>query len=151
MRNYTSSGPMKPSSRFTVAIHILTLLAHGDQSEPITSEYVAGSVNTNPVVIRRLLGLLRRAKLVGSQGGPGGGWRLLALPRTITLRDVFRAVEVDPLFPLHASTPNPRCPVGSTIQAALGTHYQAARQALERDLQRTTIADLLQEVRTLAR
>jgi Rrf2 family protein len=142
---------MKPSSRFTVAIHILTLLAHGAPDEPVTSEYLAGSVNTNPVVIRRLLGLLRRARLVRSQGGPGGGWLLLAAPRDITLRDVFQAVESDPLFPLHASTPNPRCPIGSNIQAALGGHYQAARQALERDLDRTTIADLLREVRALAR
>lgn len=142
---------MKPSSRFTVAIHILTLLAHQSGGESVTSEYVAGSVNTNPVVIRRLFGLLRRAKLVRSQGGPGGGWRLTIPPRNITLREVFQAVERDPLFPLHAGVPNPRCPVGSRIQAALGEPYRAARQALERDLARTTIADLLEEVRALAR
>ena len=142
---------MKPNSRFTVAIHTLTLLAHEAGKDPLTSEFIASSVNTNPVVIRRLLALLREAKLVRSQGGPGGGWQLMAPPKSITLRDVFQAVQTGELFPLHASTPNPRCPVGSTIQAALGTHYDDARLALERDLERTSIFDLLQDVKMLGR
>jgi Rrf2 family protein len=138
---------MRPSSRFTVAIHVLTLLAHGAEGdEPLTSEYIAGSVSTNPVVIRRILALLRKARLVRSRSGPGGGWQLVVQPRAITLRDVFRAVEAEALFPLHASTPNPRCPVGRTIQAALRAPYDEARLAVERNLERTTIADLLQEV-----
>jgi DNA-binding IscR family transcriptional regulator len=139
---------MKPNSRFTVAIHILTLLAH-QGGEPATSEFIASSVNTNPVVIRRLLALLRTARLVRSQGGPGGGWQLVVRPGSITLRDVFGAVHDGQLFPLHSSAPNPRCPVGSTIQAALGTRYHDARQALERDLERTTILDLLRDVKAL--
>lgn len=142
---------MKPNSRFTVAVHILTLLAYGADDAPMTSEFISGSVNTNPVVIRRLLALLRKAKLVRSQGGPGGGWRLVVPPKGITLRDVYRAVESDALFPLHTSIPNPRCPVGSTIQSALVGHYEEARLALERDLERTNIADLLEDVSTLAR
>jgi Rrf2 family protein len=138
---------MRPSSRFTVAIHVLTLLALGaDGEQPVTSEYIAGSVNTNPVVIRRILALLRKAKLVRSRSGPGGGWQLVVAPGGITLRHVFRAVEGEALFPLHASTPNPRCPVGRTIQAALDAPYAGARLAVERNLEKTTIADLLAEV-----
>jgi Rrf2 family protein len=142
---------MKPNSRFTVAIHILTLLAHEAGVGPLTSEFIAGSVNTNPVVIRRLLAMLRDARLVRSQGGPGGGWELTLPPKAITLRDVFRAVQRDELFPLHASTPNPQCPVGSKIQAALGTHYDDARLALERELERTSVADLVQDVKARVR
>ncbi|MBI5070965.1 MAG: Rrf2 family transcriptional regulator [Deltaproteobacteria bacterium] len=142
---------MKPNSRFTVAIHVLTLLAHEAGGEPVTSEYIAGSVNTNPVVIRRLLALLRQAKLVRSQGGPGGGWQLTQPARAITLRDVYRAVQGDQLFPMHAGAPNPRCPVGAGIQAALGAPYAEARLALERQLGRTTVADLLRDVRAQAR
>ena len=62
------------SSKLTVGVHILTLLA-SSPGEPLTSEYIAGSVNTNPVVIRRLLGLLREAGVVvihGAAYGPGG-------------------------------------------------------------------------------
>lgn len=141
---------MSGNSRYTVAIHVLTLLAHSGP-EPLTSEYIAGSVNTNPVVIRRVLACLRTSKLVVSQGGPGGGWRLVRSPRAITLRDVYRAVEGSTLFPLHSNTPNPRCPVGSTIQRALMGHFESAQLALEKDLQRITVADLVKEVRSMKR
>lgn len=139
---------MSTNSRFTVGIHILTLLAHGN-GEAVTSEYIAGSVNTNPVVIRRLLSQLRDAKLVTSQGGPGGGWQLARRPRGITLRDIYVAMEGSTLFPMHPSPPNPRCPVGGTIQAALTDHFDDARHALEQQLARTTVADLVEEVKTM--
>jgi Rrf2 family protein len=141
---------MNTSSRFTVGIHILTLLAYGG-GETMTSEYIAGSVNTNPVVIRRLLSLLRAANLVTSQGGPGGGWQLDRSARSITLRDVYIATEGNTLFPMPPATPNPRCPVGSTIQSALSEHFDDARNALEKQLGQTTIANLVEEVKTLPR
>jgi len=136
---------MNNNTRFTVAIHILTLLAYCGP-EPLTSEFIAGSVNTNPVVIRRILANLRQAGLVSSQGGPGGGWQLLKAPETVTLRQVFLAMEETSIFPLHSSDPNPLCPVGRTIQQALMRCFQSAQVALEQDLDRTTIAQLVQNV-----
>jgi len=139
------------SSRFAVAIHILTLLTQ-EPDVPATSEYIASSVNTNPVVIRRTLGGLRRAGLVRSQGGAGGGWRLARDAEAITLRDVYRAVEEEDeaVFPLHHRPPNPNCPVGRHIQRALAVHFAAATRALEDELARRTVADVLREVRALA-
>lgn len=139
------------SSRFAVAIHVLTLLTQ-NPDEPATSAYIAGSVNTNPVVIRRVLGGLRRAGLVRSQGGAGGGWRLARDAETITLRDVYRAVEEEDeaVFPLHHRPPNPNCPVGRHIQRALAVHFAAATRAMEDELARRTVADVLREVRALA-
>jgi DNA-binding IscR family transcriptional regulator len=116
---------MNVSTRFTVALHILTLLASSPE-EALTSEHIAGSVNTNPVVIRRLLGLLRRACLVSSQGGAGGGWELSVDPDSITLADVRRAVKEGSPFTFHSQPPNPACPVGRNIQAALGGVYDEA-------------------------
>jgi len=136
-------------SRFTVAIHVLTLLAHCGP-EPQTSEFIAGSVNTNPVVIRRLLSHLRAARLVASQGGPGGGWHLLKAPESITLKAIFKAMEEHPILPLHSSEPNPHCAVGRTIQSALHSHFHAAQAALEAELERVTIAHLLVSVRKKA-
>jgi len=139
------------SSRFAVAIHILTLLTQ-EPDVPATSEYIASSVNTNPVVIRRTLGGLRRAGLVRSQGGAGGGWRLARDAEAITLRDVYRAVEEEDeaVFPLHHRPPNPNCPVGRHIQRALAVRFAAATRALEDELARRTVADVLREVRVLA-
>ena len=137
---------MHNSCRYTVAIHVLALLAHCGPDQ-LTSDYLAGSVNTHPVVIRRLLASLRAAKLVRSQGGPGGGWQLLKDPGQITLREVLAAVEGAAIFPLHSSDPNPRCPVGREIQALLAEPFQSAQDALEKDLERTTIAALVAKVK----
>ena len=92
---------MTISSRFAVAVHILTLLETG-RGEPLTSEYMAGSVNTNPSVVRRILTLLARAGLTRARMGAGGGTVLARPAGEITLRDVYRAVECEErLFSLH--------------------------------------------------
>lgn len=134
------------NTRYTVAIHILTLLAYCGP-DALTSEFIAGSVNTNPVVIRRILARLRAAKLVASQAGPGGGWQLLRDPGKITLRDVLLTVERDPTFLLHSAPPNIECPVGKAIQTLLTRRFRSAQEAMERDLDRTTIAQLMTEVK----
>ncbi|HVA91008.1 MAG TPA: Rrf2 family transcriptional regulator [Chloroflexota bacterium] len=136
---------MNTSSRFAVAIHVLTLLAL-NHDQLVTSERIAGSVNTNPVVIRRLLGALREARLVTSQGGNGGGWRLVGDPEAITLRDVYRAVEDSALFSLHHQPPNPACTVGRHIQQALNGRFADAMHAMEDELAQSTIAGVLREV-----
>ena len=137
------------SSRFTVATHVLTLLASSD-GEALTSAYIASSVNTNAVVIRRLLGLLRKARLVRSHPGPGGGWHLARSARTITLRDVYRASGEAGVFAMHPSPPNPRCPVGANIQPILSGHFDDAQRALEEELERTSVESLLGQVRERA-
>lgn len=134
------------NTRYTVAIHVLTLLAFRDP-EALTSEFIAGSVNTNPVVIRRILSSLREAGLVTSQPGPGGGWQLLREPRKINLRDVLLAMNGDCPFPLPAAPPNILCPVGKAIQDILTGRFRAAQEAMERDLARTTLAHLVHDVK----
>lgn len=138
---------MSNNSRFTVAVHTLTLLAQS-RGEPVTSELIASSVNTNPVVIRRVLGALREGHLVTSQGGNGGGWKLAQCAEKITLQDIYRAVEEEdePIFPLHHRSPNAHCTVGRHIQQALNGHFDAAKRALEEELARVSVADILGEV-----
>lgn len=137
---------MTISSRFAVAVHILTLLETG-HGEPLTSEYMAGSVNTNASVVRRILSLLARAGLTRARMGAGGGTVLARPASEITLGDVYRAVECEgQLFALHHEKPNPRCPVGRNIQAVLGRATTAAESALERELGERTLADVMAEV-----
>lgn len=133
------------NSRFAVAVHILTLLEQGG-GEPLSSEYVAGSVNTNASLVRRLLGSMARAGLTTSQFGAGGG-ALLARPADqITLGDVYRAVDAGDLFGMHREGANPACPVGRHIAAALQTRIDAAERAMAAELDRTTIAGLSRDV-----
>ncbi|HZR41279.1 MAG TPA: Rrf2 family transcriptional regulator [Ktedonobacteraceae bacterium] len=134
------------NSQFAVAIHILTLLALQVQSadEPLTSERMAGSVNTNPVFIRRILGSLNRAGLVASQPGVGGGWKLSRDPMSITLLDVYQAVDEGHLLAMPHSTPNPDCLVGRNIQRTLTTYFDEAERAFEQTLAQQTVAQVLQ-------
>ena len=136
---------MKKSSRFVVAAHVLALLAYG-KGDAMTSEYIAGSVNTNPVVIRRILAMLARAGLVVTQEGAGGGVRLAKPAKEIDLRTVHAAVESETIFALHPQPPNPACPVGSTIQAALEPTLDAAAEAVLTSLANTTLADVVRRL-----
>jgi len=131
--------------RFTVAIHVLCLLA-ARHPKALTSEFIGGSVNTNPVVIRRILATLRKAGWVKSQPGVNGGWELLAKPASITLADVYRLVRPGTVFALHRKRPNPQCPVGRNIQQGLFGHYRKAQAAMEQELGQSTIADVLRDV-----
>ena len=116
-----------------------------------TSGYIAGSVNRNPVVIRRLLGLLRQAGFVSSKGGAGGGWALSTDPDSLTIAEVRRAVNEGSPFAYHSRPPNPACPIGRNIQSALGRVYNDAERAMEKELGRTTISQLLLSVQSRKR
>lgn len=135
------------SSRFAVAVHILSLLEESE-GDPVTSEYIAKSVNTNPAVVRRIICMLAEAKLTTSRRGAGGG-ALLARPATdIPLLEVFQSVEASELFAMHNGQPNPQCPVGRNIQAALAETTVAAERALKAELANRTVADILHDVRS---
>lgn len=133
------------NSRFTVAVHLLVMLTLGRRRFPgmaVTSELAAESVNTNPVVVRRILGSLRNVGMVSSHPGPRGGWFLERDPRQITLRDVYCAVEDEELFAMHHREPSRACAIGANIQQALKPFLQDAEAALAEKLAHHTIADV---------
>lgn len=132
------------SSRFAVAVHVLSLLAW-KRDEPLSSEFIAGSVNTNPVVIRRLIGLLRLAGLVSTQPGRGGGFLLAADPKTTTLLDIYKAMEERELISLHEG-PNPKCPIGRHITEVLEEHTAAAERAMQAYLGKVTLEEVVERV-----
>lgn len=138
---------MGANSRLTIAAHALAWIELNQRKggDVATSEQIANSVNTNPVVIRRLLGQLRQAGLVESRRGAGAGWRLVQPAESISLAEVYGAVEDDPLFALHPATPNQKCPVGHGIRSALSPVYGGVEAALRTQLARTSVADVLRE------
>src|SRR5918998_268521 len=136
---------MAANSRFAIAVHVLTLMAWAGD-EPLKSELVACSVNTNPVVIRRILCALAKAGLVVSQTGAAGGSRLMRKPSQITLLDIYRAVDAGCIFSLHRQPPNEECPVGVNIEAVLENILAEVDQSMERVLSKITIEKVLQAV-----
>ena len=136
---------MSANSRMTIAIHVLSYMAAAERKrpDPVTSDQIASSVATNPVVIRRMLGLLGKARLVSSRRGKNAGWKLARRTEAISLLDVYRAVEEGSLFALHASPPNPHCPIARALKPALDRIYTGLESRLERELARTTVAQVL--------
>lgn len=137
---------MKISSRFAVAIHILALIKL-ERNSKLTSGQIAESVNTNPVVIRRLMGTLKSAGFIEIHRGNGGADLLKPLDE-ITLLDIYRAVEVveeGHLFQIH-EYPNINCTVGANIQAVLEVILLCAQEAMETVLEKVTIEDVVTRI-----
>lgn len=128
-----------------MAIHVLTLMARAGD-EPLKSEQVASSVNTNPVVIRRLLCALARAELVTSQTGAAGGSKLARRPERITLLEVYRAIDAGDTFALHRQPPSRECFVGMNIEAVLAGVLDEVNTAVERALSKITIENVLERL-----
>ena len=140
---------MQISSRFTIAIHILICVDLYGEQAPMTSESLAESIGAHPVVIRRILGQLRRAGLITVARGREGGAHIARPLADITLADVFRAVESiadNTLFSFHEN-PNPACPVGRSIHTILDARLAAIQRAMERTMEEIRLADVMQEAR----
>ncbi|PPA69175.1 Rrf2 family transcriptional regulator [Jeotgalibacillus proteolyticus] len=136
----------KFSSRYSIAVHILSLIALSPAS--CTSDFIAESVNTNPVIIRRIIGMLKKAGLVHVRPGTGGTYLQKGLDE-ITLLDVYRAVEVADngnIFNCHEET-NPRCPVGANIESVFRTKMVQAQSAMEQELDHVTLKQLVSELK----
>ena len=125
-----------------MAVHVLAVLAY-KEGDPVTSAKLAASVNTNPVIIRRLLLSLQRARLVETRKGAGSGSRLSRSPGRINLAEVYRAVEDVEPFASPARKANTACPVGHCIRETLIKVFASAENALERDLEKTTLAGVI--------
>lgn len=137
---------MSISSRFSVGIHILSLIEF-NKNGVSSSEYLAGSVNTNPALIRKITGMLKKAGLVEVRPGIAGA-KLAKDLSEITLLDVYKAVSVvqdNELFNVHEN-PNPKCIVGKNIQGAIMPIFTTAQIALEKVLGSVTIEDVVKDI-----
>ncbi|MCY8671297.1 Rrf2 family transcriptional regulator [Bacillus haynesii] len=127
------------NTRLSVAIHILSLIAANPRE---SSEMIAGSVNTNPVVIRRMISQLKKAGILTSRPGVAGA-TLKRDPEDISLLDIYRAVQPqEELFAIH-DKPNPNCPVGRQIQTTLDQTFHSVQQAMENELASKSLKDVL--------
>ncbi len=136
---------MAANSQFAIAVHILTVLAKEGEGNFVKSERIADSVNTNPVVIRRLLGDLNQANLVASHTGANGGTRLAKCPKQINLADVHKAISCGKTFALHRQT-NDDCPIGKNIQCVLGKLQIEINDVVEAKLAQFSLQNVLEAV-----
>ena len=134
---------MQISSRFTIALHIFTCVETFKNDYKITSDFLAGSINTNPVIIRKILTQLKNAGLITVARGTGGISPTRPL-KEISFYDVYQAIEPvenGDLFNFHNS-PNPQCPVGKNIHALLDDKLKTIQLAMENEMKKYTLDDL---------
>lgn len=134
---------MQISSRFTIAIHMLACMDVFKDEYKITSDFLASSINVNPVIIRKILSQLKDAGLIEVKRGPGGATIARSL-EDITFFDVYQSVECieeNTLFHFHEN-PSPDCPVGKNIHHVLDDKLIRVQTAMEQELKSITLADM---------
>jgi Rrf2 family protein len=136
---------MAANSRMASAVQILCVMAYTGPGGT-NSEIIAKSLLTNPVVVRRLLKDMEHAGLVEIRPGKDGGVQFKREPDTITLDEIYRAVEGDTdVFALRRGG-NPKCPVNARMKDLLGPIFDAANNAVETTLYRTTLGSLVKTI-----
>lgn len=125
--------------RFSTAVHILVLLDK-NQGELITSEFIAGSINVNPVVVRREIKLLREAGLIHAKKGKIGGCALAVGADKIRLGDLYKIVNKENMLG-RKNQPNPNCLVGIQMNAKLDELFDHTDSVLIASLNKQTLKD----------
>lgn len=128
------------NSRFPVSLHILTLLNEA-KGAVVSSEYLSGSININPVLVRKEIMNLRKHGFVESKEGKGGGSFLAKNASDINLGEVYQAVRSSNVLGQSKNEPNPKCPIGRQINQHLDSLYNDAENALIASLSKQTLAD----------
>ena len=139
---------MQIASKFTIAVHILTAAEYFSDREKVTSGFLAGSVGANPVIIRNVMGALKEAGMINISQGRSGITLAKPLP-DITLLDICQALNCigsEGLFHFHEH-PNEQCPVGRNIHKALDEKLSKVQEAMEGELKKITLADVVAAAR----
>ncbi|MFY0255422.1 RrF2 family transcriptional regulator [Chitinophaga sp. 30R24] len=132
------------NGRFPISMHILTLMA-SSEGELLSSDYIASSININPVLVRKEISNLRNHGLIESKEGKNGGATLSRPATKIQLSEVYHAVQQASLLGNSKNEPNPDCPVGKQIKQHLHELYQEIEAALLLKLEKMSLADFLRQ------
>ncbi len=146
---------MAANSRFAVATHIMVVIAHkkkyGTPDELsaggyVEASYIAGSVNTHAVVVRRMVGELTHAGLLVTHSGRGGGVELARSASRITLWDIFQALGDTEIFSFNPNPPNPQCPISRKMNSVLAPVFESNRTALHHSLRKVRLSSLVEQI-----
>ena len=142
---------MQITSKFTIAAHIIVAIDYFKDSEKVTSNFLAGSVGANPVIVRNVMGNLKESGIIAISQGKSGISLAKELSK-ITFYDVYKAVDCvddEGLFHFHEN-PNINCPVGKNIHIAMDDKLHRVQSIMENELSRITMADVVADVRKAA-
>ena len=139
---------MQITSKFTIAVHVITAIDYFKDHEKVTSNFLAGSVGANPVIVRNVMGNLKEAGIIDISQGKSGITLAKRLD-DITFYDIYRAVDSvsdEGLFHFHEN-PNTNCPVGRNIHKAVDEKLLKVQQAMETEMKQITLSDVVEDTR----
>ena len=139
---------MQITSKFTIAVHVITAIDYFKDHEKVTSNFLAGSVGANPVIVRNVMGNLKEAGIIDISQGKSGITLAKRLD-DITFYDIYRAVDSisdEGLFHFHEN-PNTDCPVGRNIHRSLDGKLMKVQQAMETEMKQITLSDVVEDTR----
>ncbi|WP_159084801.1 RrF2 family transcriptional regulator [Dongshaea marina] len=136
---------MAANTNFSVAVHSMAVLGFLDRQ--VTSEVLATSINTNPVIVRRVVSKLVKAGLVHSIPGKHGGFELTRAPDAISLKDIYLALEEVQLFAIHANEEFQPCPVSCSIKGILGQVSDELAGQVKSTLDKIKLADVIKQIK----
>ena len=138
---------MQISTRYSIALHILTCIEIYEDKDKVTSDYLAESIQVNPVIIRKILQQLKSANIVKVNRGTGGA-HLLKEAKDISMYEVYMAVSCikkEGLFNLH-NNPNPECPVGKNIKNTLDERFYQIQKVMEDKMKSISLKDIVDDI-----
>lgn len=139
---------MQITSRFIIAVHIITAIDYFKDTEKVTSKFLAASVGVNPVIIRNVMGELKDVGIIDISQGKSG--ITLARPLDqITFYDIYKAVDSvneEGLFHFHEN-PNMNCPVGRNIHKSLDGKLTEVQKTMEDEMKKITLAEVVEDTR----
>ena len=121
------------SGKFAISIHILTLLTKFP-NDYLSSEFIASSINLNPVLVRKEIANLKKNQIVMSKEGKNGGTKLNVSPSKVTLKQIFESTFEEISLGYSKNEPNPKCPVGREINQNLSTLYTKLNDSVMKQL-----------------
>lgn len=127
-------------SKFAISVHILSLLSLSE-TEWLSSDIIAGSMNTNPALVRKELAGLREAGLIEGKEGKNGGSKLARPANSILMSDIFEIIKDKHVFGFSPNLPNPDCVVGANINTALDKLFNDIDKSIHDRLARLTLAE----------
>jgi Rrf2 family protein len=134
---------MTVDNRFAVATHCIAVLAFSN-GDAVSANYIASAIVTNPVMVRQIMGLLKKGNLVKSHSGSKGGFQLARSPHEITLLDIYRSINPKrPFTRQHGFPASDECEGGERVHSVLIQIYERADTLLEEVFRSNTMQDIL--------
>ncbi|WP_035670601.1 Rrf2 family transcriptional regulator [Flavobacterium sp. 83] len=128
------------SGKFAITIHILTLLSKFPE-DYLSSEFIAGSMNLHPVLVRKEIANLKKNNIVESKEGKNGGTKLLKSASSISLDAIFKMTFDTVNLGFSKNKPNPDCLVGNKINENLENLYENINEKISLQLSGISLED----------